>query len=112
GKLKDTRNEITGPTRAASQIGSITTLSFKTSLNTGIRTFLYLISTVSVSIGVINLLPIPSFDGGQMLVNLYLLVFKRKLKPKTYIVFHILGLVISTVLLFLLYFVDIKFYLS
>lgn len=112
GKLTDTRNEITGPTRAATQIGSITTLSFKTSKNTGIRTFLYLLSTVSVSIGVINLLPIPSFDGGQMIINLYQIFFRRQLKPKTYIVFHIIGLIISFIMLFMLYYVDIKFYFS
>lgn len=112
GKLTDTRNEITGPTRAATQIGSITTLSFKTSKNTGIRTFLYLLSTVSVSIGVINLLPIPSFDGGQMIINLYQIFFRRQLKPKTYIVFHIIGLIISFIMLFMLYYVDIKFYFT
>ena len=112
GKLSDTRNEITGPTRAASQIGSITTLSFKTSKNTGIRALLYLLSTVSISIGVINLLPIPSFDGGQMLINLYQIFFHKQLKPKTYIVFHIIGLLISFIMLFLLYYVDIKFYFN
>ena len=110
GKLTDTRNEITGPTRAATQIGSITTQSFKTSRNTGIRAFLYLLSTVSVSIGVINLLPIPSFDGGQLIINLYQIFFRRQLKPKTYIVFHIIGLILSLVMLFLLYYVDIRFY--
>ena len=112
GAIKDTRNEVTGPTRAASQIGSITALSFQTSSNTGWRAFLYLMSTVSVSIAAVNLLPVPSFDGGQLLINLYQMIFRRELRPKTYIYFHIAGTVLSVLLLIMLYYVDIKYLLS
>ena len=112
GAIKDTRNEVTGPTRAASQIGSITALSFQTSSNTGWRAFLYLMSTVSVSIAAVNLLPVPSFDGGQLLINLYQMIFRRELRPKTYIYFHIAGTVLSVLLLIMLYYVDIKYFLS
>ncbi len=112
GAITDTRDEVTGPTRAASQIGSITALSFQTSRNTGLRAFLYLMSTVSVSIAAVNLLPIPSFDGGQLLINLYQMIVRKELKPKTYVAFHIAGIILSLLLLALLYYVDIKFYLT
>ncbi|MGN0906662.1 MAG: site-2 protease family protein, partial [Bullifex sp.] len=112
GKITDTRNEVTGPTRAATQIGSITAMSFQTSRNTGCRAFLYLMSTVSVSIAAVNLLPVPSFDGGQLIINLYQMVFRKELRPRTYLAFHLAGTILSILLLALLYLVDIRFYLT
>ena len=112
GRITDTRNEVTGPTRAATQIGSITAMSFRTSRNSGWRAFLYLMSTVSVSIAAVNLLPVPSFDGGQLIINLYQMVFRKELKPRTYLAFHLAGTILSILLLALLYWVDIRFYLA
>lgn len=109
---EEVRNEITGPTRAAQTIGNITTLGFKSRTADGIRAFLYLLSLVSISLCVANLIPIPTFDGGQMVINLYQLVTGRELRPKSYVVFHIAGLVFTAVILVALYSLDIIHYLS
>lgn len=36
----------------------------------GIRTVIYLMALLSVNLGIVNLLPIPAFDGGKILLNL------------------------------------------
>lgn len=112
GKSQDARSEITGPTRAASSIGTITVTGFQTSWRSGLRALLYLSSIVSLSIAIANLLPIPSFDGGQMLINLYQICFKKELTPKAYVVFQILGIIASAIILILMYSIDLIYYLK
>ncbi|MBX8939431.1 RIP metalloprotease RseP [Enterococcus gilvus] len=36
----------------------------------GIKTVIYLMALLSVNLGIVNLLPIPAFDGGKILLNL------------------------------------------
>jgi regulator of sigma E protease len=43
---------------------------------------LSLIGLLSVSLGVMNLLPIPALDGGRILFTLFELVFRRRVPPK------------------------------
>ncbi len=112
GKSQDARSEITGPTRAASSIGSITVTGFQISWRSGLRALLYLSSIVSLSIAIANLLPIPSFDGGQMLINLYQICFRKELTPKAYVVFQILGMIASAIILILMYSIDLIYYLK
>lgn len=101
-------NEITGTAKAASSIGSITMLGMKTSFSSGFRAFLYLLSIVSISICVANLLPIPSFDGGQMLINLIQIITRKEMTPRAYIIFHILGLICTALIMLSMYMYTIK----
>jgi len=52
-------NNLSGPITIAKIAG--------TSLQSGLENFLYFIAMLSVSLGVINLLPIPALDGGHLL---------------------------------------------
>ncbi|MBR1938194.1 MAG: RIP metalloprotease RseP [Spirochaetales bacterium] len=101
-------NEITGTAKAASSIGSITMLGMKTSFSSGFRAFLYLLSIVSISICVANLLPIPSFDGGQMLINLIQIITRKEMTPRAYIIFHILGLICTALIMLSMYMYTIR----
>ena len=109
---EEVRNEITGPTRAAMSIGSITTLGLETDAFTSIRAFLYLLALVSVSLCVANLLPVPVFDGGQMIINLFQIVTKKEMSPHSYVIFHIAGLICTVLIFIALYALDIMHYLS
>lgn len=111
GRSADARQEITGPTRAAQSIGNITTLGFRTSFASGMRALLYLSAIVSISICLANLLPIPSFDGGQMVLNIYQLLTHRELTPRAYVYFQIAGMVASLIIIVLMYSLDIRHYL-
>ena len=109
---EEVRNEITGPARAALTIGTITTLGIQTDFLTGLRAFIYLLSLVSVSLFVANLIPIPTFDGGQILINIYQMITGNEMKPKSYVIFHIIGLVFTVVILAAMYSLDILHYLN
>jgi regulator of sigma E protease len=67
----------------------------------GLFNFIYLMSLVSVSLGVTNLLPIPALDGGKILILIIEWVRKKPLKEEVEIKIQMMGLTI--LLLFSLY---------
>ncbi len=94
-QLSEALQEISGPFSSASNMGRISVLSFKTSTSSGVRTALYLLAIVSISIAIGNLIPIPTFDGGQMLICVAEIIYHRPLRPKAYMILHIAGLVLA-----------------
>ena len=94
-RFSEALEAISGPFTSASTIGRISTLAFSQSARSGIRTLFYLLSTVSISIAIGNMIPIPSFDGGQMLITFFEMAVRRPLKPKTYLFLHISGVVVA-----------------
>lgn len=83
---------LSGTFSASQSIGMLTTQSFSQGFNSGIRTMLYLLACVSISLCVMNLLPIPALDGGQIIVCLAELVTRRTFNPKFYLVLQIVGM--------------------
>ncbi len=60
---------------------------------------------ISVSLGIINLLPIPALDGGRILLTLPEIIFRRRLSPKIENAVHLIGLAL---LLVLMVYINIK----
>lgn len=90
--------ETLGGTLSASEhVGAITRNSFSISFNTGIRVALYLLASVSISLGIANMLPITALDGGLILISVAEIIAGHTLHPKTYVVLQIAGL--ATVLI-------------
>ncbi len=91
---KSGAGETLGGTFAASQsIGMLTTSGFAHGFNSGIRIVLFLLASVSISLAVANLLPIPALDGGLILVSLAELVTRRTFHPRLYLTLQIVGTV-------------------
>ena len=91
---KSDAGETLGGTLAASQsIGMLTTSGFAHGFNSGIRIVLFLLASVSISLAVANLLPIPALDGGLILVSLAELVTRRTFHPRVYVTLQIVGTV-------------------
>ncbi len=67
----------------------------------GISAFLLLVALISVNLGVLNLLPIPVLDGGQMMFCLYEGITKRPISQKALYVLSMLGWVILIALMLL-----------
>ena len=97
--FKEALEIISGPFTSAKTIGRISTLAFSESSRSGIRTLLYLLSIISISISIGNLIPIPTFDGGQMIITIAEMIVHRPLKPNTYLVLHISGMVMAWALI-------------
>lgn len=49
----------------------------------GIQEFIYLLSVISISLGVTNLLPIPALDGGKILILIIEIIRRKQMKIET-----------------------------
>ena len=97
--------ETLGGTFAASQsIGMLTTKGFAHGFNSGMRIVLFLLASVSISLAVANLLPIPALDGGLIIVSLAELITRRTFHPKMYLTLQIVGTVMIVLAITLLSF--------
>ena len=75
----------------------------------GVFQFLTFISLLSISIGFINLLPLPLFDGGQIISNIFISLFgNNKLTNKILMLYNFIGIFIFATLIFLLIYYDFK----
>ena len=108
------------------QIKTLTNLSFKNieenlggpiyimkasneAATSGFFQFLSFISLLSISIGFINLLPLPLFDGGQIVSNIFISLFgNNKLTNKILMIYNFIGIFIFATLIFLLIYYDLK----
>ena len=108
--LEDALTVMTGPVKAAESIGHITAVAFDTSASSGLRSLLMLASFISVSLSVGNALPIPTFDGGQMLINIIEMIYRRELSPRTYVLLQITGMILALIIMIMMYSLDVKAY--
>lgn len=73
---------------------------------TGLENIIYLTAYLSINIGIINLLPIPIFDGGRILLLIFEKITKRKNK-KLENILNIIGFFLLVVLMIYVTFNDI-----
>ncbi|MCH3916487.1 MAG: RIP metalloprotease RseP [Spirochaetia bacterium] len=110
GKQDDVRQVLTGPMRASYMIGNITALGWEHSAYSAFKALLYLLGVVSVSLAIANLIPLPSFDGGQILIALGEAITKHRINPKNYWRIQLIGLACIILIFILMYYVDIRYF--
>lgn len=66
----------------ANQMMGIVGISDVVASTAGIKEFLYILSIVSISLGVTNLLPIPALDGGKIVILLIEAIRRKPLKKE------------------------------
>lgn len=108
----DLRSEVTGMARSALMIGDITSLGFESSTASGIRGLLYLMGVVSISLAVVNLLPIPAFDGGQVIIAGLEWITGKQMRPRTYYHLQLIGVAFVIVLFLILTLADVRHFLA
>ncbi len=74
----------------------------------GLGFFLSFLAAISVNLGILNLLPIPVLDGGQLVFIAYEAVFKKAPGQKTQRMLSVLGLSLLLLLMMLAVFNDIR----
>ena len=92
-------NQLSGPVGIYSIVGQ--------QRSAGFENVLYLVALLSVNVGVINLLPLPAFDGGRIL---FLLIEKIKGSPvstKFENLIHSIGFILLMILMLYITFNDI-----
>jgi len=93
-------NNLSGPISLAQYAGQTASISF--------IAFLKFLAFVSVSLGVINLLPIPMLDGGHLFFYLIEAIKGKPVSDKTQSIFMRLGMAVLLSLMVLAIFVDMS----
>ena len=73
----------------------------KSAAEAGICAFLEFMAMISISLGIMNLLPIPPLDGGRFLIEIYQVITRRNVPVKAINIISLVGIA----LLFALFFV-------
>ncbi len=94
---KGDTSQLGGPIKIAKISGQV--------MEFGILAFLSTIAYISISLGIINLFPIPLLDGGHLMFYLFEKILGRPLKQNTQEIFFRIGL---SLLLFLMIFTTIN----
>ncbi|MBN2553611.1 MAG: site-2 protease family protein [Spirochaetales bacterium] len=76
------RNAVAGPLRITYYVGSVATSGFGFGLAEGLVSYFRFLCLLSIVLFIINLLPIPGLDGGQILVFALESLRRRPLQPK------------------------------
>jgi regulator of sigma E protease len=70
-----------------------------TALNLGILVFMSFLAFISISIGVVNILPIPGLDGGHALFQVIEVIIRRPISVPLQVLLYRLGIIILLLLL-------------
>ena len=97
GRIK--LNQLAGPVGIYSVVGEQS--------KAGIASLLYLMAFLSINVGVINLLPIPAFDGGHILFIVIELIKGSPVNPEIENKIHMIFLVLLMLLMLVITFNDI-----
>ncbi len=73
-------DKVSGPIGILDQTGQI--MGQATSIKDGSLIIMNLIAILSVNLGIFNLIPLPMFDGGRVVLTLYEIVFRRDVNKK------------------------------
>ena len=97
----DLKQAVSGPIGITVLLGETAKEGFSAGFSVGIVTVCNFLAVISISLFLMNLLPVPVLDGGLILVAFIELVRRKSIKPKTLYAIQIAG-VCFIVLIFLL----------
>lgn len=100
GRRRDVRQELTGMGRAALMIGTITVEGLQQHADVGLKGFWYLMAIVSLSLAISNLIPLPAFDGSQIVMALWEQFSGGRVSPRVWWGTQLAGwLMVGTIML-------------
>ncbi|MFP4431411.1 MAG: RIP metalloprotease RseP [Spirochaetaceae bacterium] len=105
----DVTQAVAGPLRITYIVGEVATSGLETGLGEAVRSFFSFLSVLSVALFIMNLLPIPVLDGGQILLYTIEGIGGRPLRPKIVYRYQMVGTVIVLALIVLAFLGDVLF---
>lgn len=108
----DVTNAVSGPARVTSMLGETVSEGFKVSFRAGLCSTLELLALISISLGIMNLLPIPVLDGGLILFAVIALVSKKEVPPKIQYKIQIAGIVLIAFIFLIGTTGDVKYFMN
>lgn len=97
----DIKESVAGPARITSMLGETAKSGFSAGFRSGIVSVLNFMALISVSLFIMNLLPIPILDGFLVLTSIIEAIFGLKVSPKVRNVVQYVGIAIIAALFML-----------
>lgn len=91
-------SEVSGPVGIVKAITDSASEGLKVSFMQAINNIIMIMMLLSVSLGVLNLLPFPALDGGRLLFLVIEAIIRRPLSPKYEGIIHTIGFIILLLL--------------
>ncbi len=108
----DVKKAVSGPIRITVMLGDSMKTGFAQSVSVGFVTALNFLALISVSLFLMNLLPIPILDGGMILYALIELITRKKISPKILYYVQFAGLAIILCIFAFALFGDVSYLLK
>lgn len=108
----DLDNAVSGPARVTEMLGTTVMEGFSAGLKQGLIALLSLMAIISISLFIMNLLPIPILDGGLILIAIIEFVFHKKINPKIQYYIQFIGLAFIALLFIIGLQGDIKYFFN
>ena len=105
----DFTSAVSGPIRITQMIGETAVAGFSASFSTGLVTVLNFLALISISLFIMNLLPIPILDGGLITFALIETISRKKISPKVMYYVQFIGLAFIAVLFSIAMFSDFRY---
>ena len=108
----DLKNAVGGPARITDMLGTTAQEGFSESFKTGFISLANLMAVISISLFIMNLLPIPVLDGGLILVALIETISRKKISPKVQYRIQFIGFAFIGILFIIGLIGDINYFIS
>lgn len=106
------KNAVSGPARVTDILGSTVTEGFSEGFSIGVISLANIMAVISISLFIMNLLPIPVLDGGLILIALIEVIFNKKINPKIQYYVQFIGFAFIIILFIIGMTGDISYFIS
>jgi regulator of sigma E protease len=106
------RNAVAGPLRITYYIGSAATSGFQVGFGAGVVSFFRFLAFLSVVLFLMNLLPIPAMDGGQIVLFIVEIVRGKAVRSRLIWRLQVIGFSILIILSLMVTFSDVLFFMG
>ena len=87
-------NEVSGPVGMTSAISQATAVGLERSFWDGLNNLIYVMTIITVNLGVVNLLPLPALDGGRLVFLIIEAIRRKPVKPEHEGYVHAIGMIL------------------
>ncbi|MBO4533087.1 MAG: site-2 protease family protein [Treponema sp.] len=108
----DLKNAVGGPARVTEMLGSTAQSGFSAGFKIGLISLAQLMAVISISLFIMNLLPVPVLDGGLILIAIIEAVSRRKVPPKVQYYIQFIGFAFIAILFIIGLVGDINYFIS
>ncbi len=108
----DLKNAVGGPARITEMLGSTAEEGFSAGFKIGFISLSQLMAVISISLFIMNLLPIPVLDGGLILIALIETISRKKVPPKVQYRISFIGFAFIAILFIIGLIGDITYFIS